>query len=115
MWVPGRERSPSGWPAKAIRCSQSSPIPTCAPRSGPHWALSRGARPRRIASRFCRQPTATAASYGLGLEHWYSVRIAIDQHELDPAPPSDPHQLAALLDVEERLSATDPYRQLGQL
>jgi S-adenosylmethionine-dependent methyltransferase len=59
--------------------------------------------------------TATAASYGLGLENWYGVRIAIDQHELDPAPPSDPHQLAALLDVEERLSATDPYRQLGQL
>jgi hypothetical protein len=32
-----------------------------------------------------------------------------------PAPPSDPRQLAALLDVEERLGATDPYRQLGQL
>ena len=59
--------------------------------------------------------TTTAASYGLGLENWYGVRIAIDQDELDPAPPSDPRQLAALLDVEERLSATDPYRQLGQL
>jgi S-adenosylmethionine-dependent methyltransferase len=59
--------------------------------------------------------TTTAASYGLELENWYGVRIAIDQHELDPAPPSDPGQLAALLDVEERLSATDPYRQLGQL
>ena len=35
--------------------------------------------------------------------------------ELDPAPPSDPGELAALLDVEERLGATDPYRQLGQL
>jgi hypothetical protein len=33
----------------------------------------------------------------------------------DPAPPSDPGDLAALLDVEERLGATDPYRQLGQL
>jgi len=30
-------------------------------------------------------------------------------------PPSDPGQLAALLDVEERLGAADPYRQLGQL
>ena len=59
--------------------------------------------------------TTTAASYGLGLENWYGVRIAIDQQELDPAPPSDPRQLAALLDVEERLGATDPYRQLGQL
>jgi len=43
------------------------------------------------------------------------VRIAIDQGELDPPPPSDPRELAALLDVEERLGATDPYRQLGQL
>jgi hypothetical protein len=43
------------------------------------------------------------------------VRIAVDLEELDPAPPSDPRQLAALLDVEERLGVTDPYRQLGQL
>ena len=35
--------------------------------------------------------------------------------ELDPPPPSDPRELAALLDVEERLGATDPYRLLGQL
>lgn len=56
-----------------------------------------------------------AAGYGLRLENWYGVRIAVDPGELDPPPPSDPHQLAALLDVEERLGATDPYRQLGQL
>jgi S-adenosylmethionine-dependent methyltransferase len=43
------------------------------------------------------------------------VRIAVDLGELDPPPPSDPRQLAALLDVEERLGATDPFRQLGQL
>lgn len=59
--------------------------------------------------------TATAAAAGLELENWYGVRIAVDMEELDPAPPSDPSQLAALLDVEERLGATDPYRQLGQL
>jgi len=35
--------------------------------------------------------------------------------ENHPPPPSDPRELAALLDVEERLGATDPYRQLGQL
>jgi S-adenosylmethionine-dependent methyltransferase len=58
---------------------------------------------------------AAAAAGGLDLEHWYGVRIAVDLEELDPAPPSDPSQLAALLDVEERLGATDPYRQLGQL
>jgi hypothetical protein len=56
-----------------------------------------------------------AAGYGLRLETWYGVRIAVDQGELDPPPPSDPRELAALLDVEERLGATDPYRQLGQL
>jgi S-adenosylmethionine-dependent methyltransferase len=59
--------------------------------------------------------TATAAADGLELENWYGVRIAVDLAELDPPPPSDPGQLAALLDVEERLGATDPYRQLGQL
>ena len=31
------------------------------------------------------------------------------------APPSDPRELSALIDVEERLGATGPYRQLGQL
>jgi S-adenosylmethionine-dependent methyltransferase len=59
--------------------------------------------------------TAVAAAEGLKLETWYGVRIAVDLEELDPAPPSDLSQLAALLDVEERLGATDPYRQLGQL
>jgi S-adenosylmethionine-dependent methyltransferase len=59
--------------------------------------------------------TRTAAGYGLELENWYGVRIAVDAEELDPPPPSDPRELAALLDVEERLGATDPYRQLGQL
>jgi S-adenosylmethionine-dependent methyltransferase len=59
--------------------------------------------------------TSAAAGHGLVLENWYGVRIAVDAGELDPAPPSDPAELAALLDVEERLGATDPYRQLGQL
>jgi hypothetical protein len=35
--------------------------------------------------------------------------------ECDPVAPTDPEQLAALFDVEERLGATDPYRQLAQL
>jgi S-adenosylmethionine-dependent methyltransferase len=59
--------------------------------------------------------TAVAARNGLALENWYGVRIAVDPEELDPPPPSDPRELAALLDVEERLGATNPYRQLGQL
>jgi S-adenosylmethionine-dependent methyltransferase len=59
--------------------------------------------------------TSAAARHGLGLENWYGVRIAVDPEELDPAPPSDPRELAALLDAEELLGATDPYRHLGQL
>jgi S-adenosylmethionine-dependent methyltransferase len=59
--------------------------------------------------------TSAAGACGLELERWYGVRIAVDMTELDPPPPSDPRELAALLDVEERLGATDPYRQLGQL
>ena len=59
--------------------------------------------------------TSAAARHGLTLENWYGVRIAVDMAELDPPPPSDPQQLAALLDTEERLGGTDPFRQLGQL
>jgi SAM-dependent methyltransferase len=59
--------------------------------------------------------TSAASASGLELENWYGVRIAVDAEELDPPPPSDPRELAALLDVEERLGAMDPYRQLGQL
>jgi len=59
--------------------------------------------------------TTLATAHGLRLENWYGVRIAVGPDELDPAPPSDPRELAALLAVEERLGSTDPYRQLGQL
>ena len=41
--------------------------------------------------------TTRAAAYGLQLDNWYGVRIAIDPDELDLAPPSGPRQLAALL------------------
>lgn len=61
------------------------------------------------------QLVASAAASGLVLERWYGVRIAVDLAELDPAPPDDPAELAALLEVEERLGETDPYRALGQL
>lgn len=59
--------------------------------------------------------TSHAATLGLSLDNWYGVRIAADLDEVDPQPPPDPEELEALLDVEERLGATDPYRQLGQL
>jgi SAM-dependent methyltransferase len=56
-----------------------------------------------------------AARHGLQLENWYGIRIAVDVEELDPPPPEDPAELAALIAVEERLGSSDPYRQLGQL
>ncbi len=58
---------------------------------------------------------AVGAAHGLALEDWYGLRIAVDTEELDPEPPADPAELAALLEVEEHLSSTDPFRQLGQL
>lgn len=58
---------------------------------------------------------AHAAENGLQLEQWYGVRTAVDMAEIDPDPPAEPAKLAALLDVEDRLSAIDPYRQLAQL
>lgn len=59
--------------------------------------------------------TEVAAESGLELVRWYGVRVAVDLAELDPPAPADARQLAALLDVEERLGATDPYRHLAQL
>lgn len=53
--------------------------------------------------------------HGLELEMWYGVRIAVDAEEHDPPPPSDPAELTALLEVEDYLASTDPFRQLGQL
>src|ERR1700728_3192592 len=71
-------------------------------------------------SRCAPRPRRSAAGGSPGLAggacgNWYGVRIAVDLEELDPPPPSDPRELAALLDVEERLGAAEPYRQLGPL
>ncbi|WP_158607596.1 class I SAM-dependent methyltransferase [Flexivirga caeni] len=68
------------------------------------------------ADSFDRLVTA-AADAGLTLEEWYGIRIAYDLEErsIDAPPPSDPAEFAALVAVEERLGAMDPYRSLGQL
>lgn len=52
---------------------------------------------------------------GLGLRAWYGVRVATDGVPVDEQVPDDPAELAALLDIEERLGRTDPYRALGTL
>lgn len=55
------------------------------------------------------------SKHGLELEQWYGIRIAVDTEELDAPPPSDPDELTALLEVEDYLASTDPFRQLVQL
>ena len=51
---------------------------------------------------------------GLEVPAWYGIRVASDDVPVDePAP--EGAELAALLDVEQRLGMTDPYRALGTL
>jgi len=58
--------------------------------------------------------TADCEDSGLDVAQWYGIRVATDDVPVDaPAPHDD--ELATLLDVEERLGATDPYRALGTL
>ena len=58
--------------------------------------------------------TADCEAAGLDLTAWYGIRVATDDVALDEPLPDAAH-LATLLDVEERLGRTDPYRALGTL
>jgi SAM-dependent methyltransferase len=58
---------------------------------------------------------AALASYGLETEAWYGVRIATDGIDPDEGVPADPTELEEMLDVEERLGRTDPYRRVSTL
>ncbi|HKX66633.1 MAG TPA: methyltransferase domain-containing protein [Intrasporangium sp.] len=50
----------------------------------------------------------------LRVEQWYGIRVASDDVGVDtPAPP--PAELARIVEVEDRLGRTDPYRRLGTL
>jgi SAM-dependent methyltransferase len=49
------------------------------------------------------------------VEAWYGVRVLTDGVPVDEPVPDDPDELAALLDAEERVGRTDPYRRLGTL
>lgn len=55
------------------------------------------------------------AAHDLTDRHWYGVRVASDNVGLDADLPDEPAELSALLDVEERLGARDPYRRLATL
>lgn len=59
--------------------------------------------------------TALLRSAGLEVEASYGVRLASDSVPVDEPFPSDPEQGRALLDLEERLGRTDPYRRLATL
>jgi SAM-dependent methyltransferase len=58
--------------------------------------------------------TADCEANGLTVRAWYGVRVASDTVPVDEPTP-DAETLATLLDVEERLGRTDPYRSLGTL
>ncbi len=57
---------------------------------------------------------ATFEREGLPVEQWYGIRVASDDVGVDtPAPPPD--ELARIVEVEDRLGRTDPYRRLATL
>ena len=58
--------------------------------------------------------TADCTANGLAVQAWYGVRVASDTVPVDEPTP-DPDTLDTLLDLEERLGRTDPYRALGTL
>jgi S-adenosylmethionine-dependent methyltransferase len=59
--------------------------------------------------------TGLCEAGGLRQEAWYGVRVgATDSDVAAPVPATDT-ELAMLLDVQERLGRTDPYRQLAAL
>lgn len=49
------------------------------------------------------------------VEQWYGVRVLTDGVPVDEPVPDDPDEVAALLDAEERVGRTDPYRRLATL
>ncbi|HEX5969983.1 MAG TPA: methyltransferase domain-containing protein [Intrasporangium sp.] len=60
------------------------------------------------------QLVATFEREGLRVEQWYGIRVASDDVGVDtPVPP--PEELTRIVEVEERLGRTDPYRRLGTL
>jgi S-adenosylmethionine-dependent methyltransferase len=59
--------------------------------------------------------TALCEAGGLHQEAWYGVRVGATDSDVSAPAPATEAELAALLDVQERLGRTDPYRQLAAL
>lgn len=59
--------------------------------------------------------SALCLAAGLTIAGWYGVRVATDDADLEAPVPTDPADLSAIFDLEERLGRTDPYRQLAAL
>lgn len=59
--------------------------------------------------------SARLAAAGLTRSTWFGVRVATDGVDVDTPIPSGPGELASLLDAEEALGRTDPYRWLATL
>lgn len=59
--------------------------------------------------------TAALARHGLIVTSWYGVRILTDHRGVNEPAPSDPDELALLLQCEERAGRTDPYRAIAAL
>ncbi|QMU68490.1 methyltransferase domain-containing protein [Streptacidiphilus sp. P02-A3a] len=57
----------------------------------------------------------TLAELSVPLRGWYGVRVFTDQVPEGTPAPSDPRELAALLEAEERAGRTDPYRSVASL
>jgi SAM-dependent methyltransferase len=70
-----------------------------------------------LATRADRRGPLTAVLTGIGvpLRAWYGVRVFTDAASDLARVPQDPHELALLLEAEERAGRTDPYRGVAAL
>jgi S-adenosylmethionine-dependent methyltransferase len=81
-------------------------------RPSPHYVNELGVRAR--ADRL-EELASYVSGRRMHVEAWYGVRVLTDGAAVDEPPPSDPDELAAMLDAEERVGCTDPYRRVATL
>jgi SAM-dependent methyltransferase len=78
----------------------------------PHYVNELGVRAR--ADRL-EELASYVSGRRMHIEAWYGVRLLTDGVGVDEPAPQDPDELAALLEAEERVCATDPYRKVATL